>query len=61
MGAMNSSQKTIECLANRMGPYMDESDPDGYTAFLLEYFGNFEGEWVQPVSEVLVQGLMYLA
>jgi hypothetical protein len=42
-------------------PRMDESGPDGYTVFLREYFGNFEGEWVQPVSEVLVQGLVFLA
>jgi hypothetical protein len=24
-------------------PRMDESDPDSYTIFLLEYFGNSEG------------------
>jgi hypothetical protein len=29
--------------------------PDGFTVFLREYFGNFEGEWVQPVSEVLIK------
>jgi hypothetical protein len=28
--------------------------PDGYTVFLREYFGNFEGKWVQPVSAVLI-------
>jgi hypothetical protein len=36
-------------------PWTDESGPDGYTVFLCEYFGNFEGKWGQPVITVSVE------
>jgi hypothetical protein len=35
--------------------WTDESGPDGYTVFLREYFGNFEGELVQTVITVSVE------
>jgi hypothetical protein len=33
--------------------------PDGYTVFLMLYFGNFEGELVQTVIAVSIEGLVY--